>query len=483
MIKKTVLIVDDDPLQCKLFGRFIENMGHNCMVINNGMEAIDFFLKGKIIDGISFKKIDAVLLDLTMPDVDGLTVLKQIVPVKGDVQVIVLTANRDISLAINAINSGALDYIVKGEKDIVARVTASITNALEKKSLKYQISSLVRKTKDKVSFLDISGQSPGILEAIKLAKKISNSLSPVLIEGEEGCGKEMLAKAMHSSGMRSTKPFVIVSCDNLDSKSAEEIIFGLEVESSSDYFTTKILGKLREANGGTIFFDRIELLPTSVQVRFLNFMQTGEFIPVGAKVSTRADARVICSSNEDLKKLVEVKKFREDLRYKISTFTIYMPSLRERGNKDIKLLAENFCDDFSVSENKKIKSIDPQAMQLLYNYDWKDNIRQLRNIIFQAVILCDSDCLKPEHFPSLLSKKDHILSKVKYEIKKNLGLNSELFDIYDDEGKCKTIEAIEEEIVQRLSDIYSENLTEVSKQLGVGRSTLYRRKKDGADGA
>jgi DNA-binding NtrC family response regulator len=475
MVKRNILIVDDEPTQCKVLGKFIGNMGHNFLTMNSGMEVVDFFMNKKIIEGISCYDIDVMLLDLSMPDLDGLTVLKEINPIKGDLQVIVLTANKDISRAISAINLGAIDYIVKGEKDIFARVTASINNAVEKKNLKYQVSYLARKGKDQVAFSDILGQSAQISNVIKLAKKAINSSIPILIEGPSGSGKELLARAIHGSSLKSGKPFVIVECDLLKSSTAEEELFGSE-KSISD-FSSKNIGKIREANNGTIFFEKIDSLKLDLQVKILRFLQEGEVEPVGSSQAVRVNARVISSTNRDLSKMVETKKFREDLRYRIASLPIIIPSLRERGEEDIKILSENFCRNFSINENKKIKGISNDALYLLSNYEWEDNVRQLKNSIFRAVVLCDEDFLKPEHFPQLLNKENNSLTKSKAAIKDNSDINSELIDIFDDEGKCKTLDFIEEEIIKRLVDIYNGNLSEVAKQLDVGRSTIYRKLK------
>ncbi len=475
MVKRTILIVDDEPTQCKVLSKFISGMDHNHLVMNSGKEVVDFFMNKKAIKGISCFDIDVMLLDLSMPDLDGLTVLKQIAPIKGDMQVIVLTANQDVTLAVNAINYGAIDYIVKGERDIFARVTASINNAIEKKNLKYQVSHLVRKGKDQVAFSDVIGQSDALLNTIKLAKKAVNSTIPILIEGPSGSGKEILARAIHGSSPRSGKPFIMVECDLLKSATAEEDLFGSEKMLADGMI--KNIGKLREANNGTIFFEKIDSLKQDLQVKLLRFMQEGEFTPVQGKDPIRVNVRVISSTNRDLEKLVVAKKFREDLRYRISSFPILMPSLKERGEDDIRILSENFCRDFSINENKKIKGIASDTLYLLYNYDWEDNIRQLKNSIFRAVVLCDGDFLKPEHFPQILNKENNSLTKAKSAIKKNSDVNSELIDIFDDEGKCKTIDLIEEEIIRRLVDIHNGNLSEVAKQLDIGRSTIYRKLK------
>lgn len=480
MVKHTILIVDDEPTQRKLLGRFIEDLDHNYLVMSSGMEVVDFFMNKKTIKGISCHDVDVMLLDLSMPDLDGLTVLKQIAPIKGDLQVIVLTANQDVTLAITAINYGAIDYIVKGERDIFARVTASINNAIEKKNLKYQVSHLARKGKDQVSFSDIIGQSEVISNVIKLAKKAVNSTIPILIEGPSGSGKELLARAIHGSSPRSGKPFIMIECDLLKNIDAEEELFGSEKVFADG--AVKNIGKLREANNGTIFFEKVELLKPELQVKLLRFMQEGEFTPVMGKFPIRVNVRVISSTSRDLEKMVIAKKFREDLRYRIAAFPIAVPSLKERGEDDIKLLTENFCRDFAINENKKIKSINPDAFYLLYNYDWEDNVRQLKNFLFRAVVLCDGDFLKPEHFPQLLNKENNSLTKAKAAIKKNSDINSELIDIFDDEGRCKTIDIIEEEIIRRLVDIYNGNLSEVAKQLDIGRSTIYRKLKILNDG-
>ncbi|MBM5783083.1 MAG: sigma-54-dependent Fis family transcriptional regulator, partial [Pelagibacterales bacterium] len=168
---------------------------------------------------------------------------------------------------------------------------------------------------------------------------------------------------------------------------------------------------------------------------------------------------------------------REDLLYRVSAFSIYLPSLKERDHQDIQILAESFCRNFSINENKKIKGISQEALYSLCNYEWEDNIRQLKNSIFRAVILCDDEFLKSEHFPQLLNKENNTLTKSKAVIKENSSINSELIDIFDDEGNCKTLDSIEEEVVRRLVDIYSGNLSEVAKRLDVGRSTVYRKLK------
>ena len=256
MATHTILIVDDEEVQRKAFGKVItSNLGHKCIEMKSGLEAVDFFVNKKSLNNVSYADVDVMLLDLSMPDLDGLSVLKQIAPIKGDVQIIVLTAKKDLTLSVAAINFGAIDYIVKGERDIFARITASINNAIENKNLKYQVSHLGRKERDQVIFSDISGKGEMILKAIESAKKVANSTVPVLIDGPSGSGKELIARAIHGSGSRSGKPFITIECDLLRAD-AEEKLFGSEGFIADGM--VKNIGKLREANSGTIFFKKID---------------------------------------------------------------------------------------------------------------------------------------------------------------------------------------------------------------------------------
>lgn len=475
-MESNILIVDDELTQCKILTKFIEGLGHNPLVITSGIETVDYIMNDKVFDDIPAHDVDVLLLDLSMPDLDGLEVLRQIKETRGDLQIIVLTANKDISLAIKAINYGAIDYVVKGEKDVFSRVSASIKNALEKRNLKYQVSKLERQGKDQVSFSDILGTSEEILSVVQMAKKAVNLTIPVLISGKSGVGKELFAKAIHGSSLKSGKPFVTVECDTLKNRNCDRILLGSD-RVLEDGSIEKDLGKIREANGGTLFLKRIDTLKPDAQMRILRFLQDGEVTPLGSKYPVKVTVRVIASTMEDLDKMVKSGEFRGDLYYKLSSYKISVPSLNERGEGDIKILSEEFCNSFAITENKKIKTIPYDTMYLLCNYEWEDNVRQLRNSIFRAVVLCDESILKPKYFPRLFYKKADIVSKAKARIKKSSDLNSELIDIFDDNGNCKNLSTLEEEIVKRLVEVYGGNLSEVAKRLEVGRSTIYRKLK------
>ncbi|HLD76604.1 MAG TPA: sigma-54 dependent transcriptional regulator [Rickettsiales bacterium] len=473
MSKRNILIVDDEPTQCKMMKKFVTNLGHNAFVMNSGMEVVDFFTSKKVLDNLTYNDIDVMLLDLSMPDIDGLTVLKKIDNVKSDVQIIVLTATSDVTLAVNAINLGATDYIIKGGSDIHARLTSSIKNAIDKKNLKYQVSNLVRKDQNQVVFSDVIGQSKIMLSIIDLAKRAVNIAIPILVEGQNGCGKELLARAIHGSGMRVGKPFIVVECDMMKPEMAEEDLFGLERVVGAK----PKIGKIREAEGGTIFLKKIEVLNLEVQTKLLRFLQDKEFHPTDSHKLVKSNVRLIASTSKDLAKLATEKKFREDLRYALSIFPIQIPSLQKRGDEDIIMLAEHFLRSFTVNENKKIKSFKPETIELLCKSDWKDNVRQLKNFIFRAVILCDDEVLYPEHFPQLLNAQNNYANdKMDDATRKKLGMRSfYTVEIFDENNNCKPLADIEEEISKKLMDKYSGNISEVAKQLSIARSTLYRK--------
>lgn len=473
--RRNILIVDDEPLQTRIFEKFIGDMDHNIITVDSGKKVLDFFLKKRPIkDSLTIHDIDVMLLDLSMPEIDGLSLLKEIATVKGDLQVIVLTATNNISMAVAAISLGAVDYIVKGEKDVYARVITSINNAIEKRSLKYQLSTIERHTKDQVSFTDIIGKSDHIMLALALAKKIANSAIPVLIEGPNGVGKELLARSIHGSSTRSGKPFVTVDCESLKFGGSDEALFGVDRMLDSGVIE-KGLGKIREANGGTMFLDNVNALKLETQIKLLRFIQEGEIEAVGSKVVYKSAVRIISSTNKNLRILVDENRFREDLYYRLNIFPITLPSLKERGSDDIRLLAESFCYNFCISENKKIKGFSNEAMDILSEYEWEDNIRQLKSYIFRAVVLCDDEFINPEHLPRNVRIKDD--DKDDSKAKRICRRTMELIDIFDDESMCKTLDQIEEEVVRRLVEFYNGNLSEVAKQLKVGRSTVYRKLK------
>ncbi|MFT6106830.1 MAG: DNA-binding NtrC family response regulator [Rickettsiales bacterium] len=464
MTAKNILIVDDELVQIKLMSKFVTDIGHNPIAMSDGNEVIDYFINKKTLNGVRPNEVSVMLLDLSMPETDGISILRQIAHHKGDLQVIILTASDEVSSAITSANLGAMDYIVKGEKDLFARVTTSINSAIAKKALKQQVVNLERNNNQQVSFSDLIGNSKDFISTINLAKKASNSNIPILIDGESGTGKELLARAIHGSGSKSGKPFIVVDCEAIKQSDADLILFG-----SKD-----VPGKIRESDGGTLFLNNVHALNSSIQGKILKLAQEGLCEQVDNKTITRVSIRIISSTDQDLESYVRHDKFREDLYYCLGIFLISIPSLKERGGEDIKILAKTFCRDFSISENKNIKGIDEDTLYMISNFDWEDNIRQLRNYIFRAVILCNEDYLKSEHFPQIVNYNNVGKSKRR---PKEFTVKDGILDLFYPDGKCKNLEEIEAEIFTKLLSCFDGNLSEVSKKLKVGRSTIYRKLK------
>jgi DNA-binding NtrC family response regulator len=485
MSKKNILIVDDELVQCKILSKLVENLGYNYLIINNGSEVVNFFSHNKIINNLTSDDIDIMLLDLSMPDLDGLEVLKQITSIKGDLSIIVLTAHVDTSLIISAINLGAIDYIIKGQKNVFDRINASIANAIEKRNLKNKISHLKRQDQGQITFTDIIGNSEKMINIINSAKRVANLFVPVLIQGPQGSSKEFIARAIHGSSLRSAKPFIRVECELLQNHNAGNILFGYN-RTLVDGKAENNPGKIHQAIGGTLFLEKVDMLTLDIQSQILKFIKEIEFIssfkyPPSEHKSNynrqlaKTNIRIISSASKNLLKLVKEKRFNKDLLRYLSSHVIRVPGLKDRGNEDIKLLAESFCHDFAANENKKINNISPEALDLLYNYQWQDNVRQLKHVIFRAVVLCNDQELKAKHFPQLLDQENNSYIEANSFIKKNCNINTELIDIFDDNGKCKSLNVIVEEIIRRLINLHGGNLSEVAKRLDIGRSTVYRR--------
>ena len=250
-------------------------------------------------------------------------------------------------------------------------------------------------------------------------------------------------------------------------------MFGCE-KSSEHKITERLVGKIREADGGTLFLKNVNALKADTQAKLLKFIKNGIVEPIGSNLEIKVVVRIISSTNQDLEGCVRHSRFREDLYYCLNVFIISVPSLSERGLEDIRMLAENFCRDFTVNENKKIRGLSEEALQMLYKFDWEDNVRQLRSYIFRAVVLCDGEMLRPEHFPQIVNSEIFTIPRKKSEeLIKKVGV----VDLFNLDGSCKDLEELETEIFTKLLGCFSGNLSEVSKQLKVGRSTIYRKLK------
>ena len=390
----TILIVDDDPVQCRLLEGMLHKFEYETLTRDSGEGAL------ALLAGPDGARIDCVILDLVMPNLDGLGVLAKMRQSAINVPVIVQTAHGGIDNVVSAMRAGAVDFVVKPAG--AERLHVSLRNALNASALEGELQRLKKSQSGTLSFADIVTKSASMAAVIRIAEKAAGSAIPVLVSGESGVGKEMIARAIHGSGERRAKPFVAVNCGAMPENLVESILFGHE-KGSFTGATERHTGKFVEATGGTLFLDEVGELPQAAQVKLLRAIQEGEVEPVGARKPIKVDVRIISATNRDLIADVRSGRFREDLFYRLHVFPITVPPLRERP-ADIPALARHFLARFSAEEGKRIRVVTPEAMRVLTTFRWPGNIRQLENAVFRAVVLAEADSVGLEEFPQITAQ-------------------------------------------------------------------------------
>jgi DNA-binding NtrC family response regulator len=319
----------------------------------------------------------------------------------------------------------------------------------------------------------------------RLGERAARSSIPVLILGESGVGKEMIARAVHGDSDRAGRPFVAVNCGALPANLVESILFGHE-KGSFTGATDKHLGKFQEANGGSLFLDEVGELPLEMQVKLLRALQEREIDPVGSKRSVKVDVRIIAATNRDLAGAVAEGRFREDLFYRLNVFPLDAPSLRER-REDVPALVEHFVRRFNVEEGKRVVGATPETLALLQAYDWAGNVRQLENAVYRAIVLCDGMYLQPHDFPAIsgvaaplpeAAARPASTAAVSSNVTVLPGSPDSPVRFLDGAGHLRTLEEVERDLIQHAIDVYAGHMSEVARRLGIGRSTLYRKVRE-----
>ncbi|MFL5042855.1 MAG: sigma-54-dependent transcriptional regulator [Xanthobacteraceae bacterium] len=491
----TVLIVDDDPVQRRLLEAMVRRFGHDAIAVDGG-EAAVAALTGRE------AAVDCVVLDLVMPDLDGLGVLACMREAGISLPVIVQTAHGGIDNVISAMRAGAADFVVKPVG--VERLQVSLRNALAATALESEIQRLKRSRAGTLTFKDIVTRSPRMHAVLRQAEKAATSAIPVLIEGQSGVGKELVARAIHGCGERRAKPFVAVNCGAIPDNLVESLLFGHE-KGAFTGATERHTGKFVEASGGTLFLDEVGELPASAQVKLLRAIQEGEVEPVGARKPVKVDVRLISATNRNLIADVKQGRFREDLFYRLHVFPLSMPPLAERP-EDIPDLVRHFLARISAEEGKRIRAVTPQALALLRAYAWPGNVRQLENAVFRAVVLAEGDEIGIGEFPQieaqlagyrelqqqaqgpaaetgatevteLASLEPAAPPLAIAEAGQPISLPGSL-DLLDAQGDLRPLEEVENEILRFAITHYHGQMSEVARRLRIGRSTLYRKLKD-----
>lgn len=478
----TVLVVDDDPVQRRLLDAMLKRSGYDVVAVDSGNEALNLLGHG---DG---EKFDAMVLDLVMPELDGMGVLALLRERGIEIPVIVQTAHSSIETVVNAMRAGAVDFVVKPVG--AERLQISLKNALKLGALEHELRHIKRRAAGQLGFRDLATKSPDMGRVIRLAERAAKSNIPILVEGESGVGKEVLARAIQGSSDRKGKSFVTVNCGAIPHNLVESILFGHE-KGSFTGATERHVGKFVEANGGTLFLDEVGELPLDAQVKLLRAIQEGEVDPVGGKKSVRVDIRIISATNKSLLEQVKRGEFREDLYYRLNVFPITLPPLRQR-REDIPDLARGFLARFAAEEGRKLRGISAEALNLISGYDWPGNVRQLENAMFRAVVLADGDELTVAEFPQIAAQMDGYdirippapaaMARAEPRDETPRIIQVPVRDPNSLElvagSDMRKLDELEREIIKFALTHYRGHMSEVSRKLGIGRSTLYRKLKD-----
>jgi len=468
---RTVLIVDDDPTQRRLLQAVVEKAGFSVLQASDGDMALDMATGPDA-------NIHVMLLDLIMPGRNGMDTLVELSQRKPDLPVIVLTGKGGIDTVVSAMQKGARDFVVKPASP--ERIVVSIRNALEVNTLVSEVSRLKKQTTGAFAFKDLIGASTSMRPVIAMGERGAKANIPILITGESGVGKEVVARAIQGSSERAGAAFVTVNCGAIPETLVESILFGHE-KGSFTGAQARHAGKFQEASGGTLFLDEIGELPLDMQVKLLRVLQEGEVDPIGSKRPVKVDVRIISATNRDLAECVREGTFREDLYYRLNVFPIAIPPLRER-REDIPALLEHFIKRVNASERMKITGAEPETLGLLKSCDWPGNVRQLENAVFRAMILSDGVTLKPSDFPQLSGLTPELVNLPEKRDPLDSFVSgddiSEDVRVLDREGHIRTLELIERDIISFAIDTYQGQMSEVSRRLGIGRSTLYRKVRE-----
>ncbi len=481
-MSEVVLIVDDDPVQRRLLETTVQRFGYQAIVADGGDAAVKLLTRPDT-------HVDAMVLDLVMPDLDGLGVLAFMREAGLTIPVIVQTAHGGIDNVVSAMRAGATDFVVKPASP--ERLEVSLRNALSARALAGELQRLKRRHEGTLTIADVITRSAAMQPVLKAAEKAAASAISVLIEGESGVGKELIARAIHGSGARRAKPFVAVNCGAMPETLVESILFGHE-KGSFTGATERHPGKFIEADGGTLFLDEVGELPAPAQVKLLRALQDGAVEPVGGRKIVKVDVRIISATNRNLIADVKAGRFREDLFYRLHVFPLSVPPLRTR-REDIPELTRHFVARFAAEEGKRLLGINRDALSLLAAANWPGNVRQLENAIFRAVVLAEGEEIGPGEFPQVaaqiaadevavpqLTEPSPAIVASWPDIPADLApvriaTPGHSLPLTDSQGHVRPLEDIERDSIRFAISHYRGQMSEVARKLRIGRSTLYRK--------
>ncbi|CAM4004544.1 sigma-54 dependent transcriptional regulator [Mucilaginibacter galii] len=433
----SILIIDDEKKLSGLLSRIIELEGFQVHQAATGKEGIKLLMQEDVL---------VVLSDVKLPDVNGIELVKDIKAKKPYVEVINLTAYGTIADGVKAMQNGAFNYITKGDDN--DKIIPLIYQAVDKAQLQKRVYDLEKKVQNKYSFAQIIGTSKPVTDAVSLARKVAATDTTVLLLGETGTGKEVFASAIHYESQRRLMPFVAINCSSFTAELLESELFGYKAGAFTGAVKDK-KGLLEEAQHGTVFLDEIGEVSMELQAKLLRVLESKTFIKVGDTQTTKVNLRILAATNRDLQKEAEAGRFRLDLFYRLSVFTISLPSLNERKG-DIEALAQYYLDQFATKAGRRPMKLTPDFIRLLNQHQWKGNIRELKNVMERIVILADDDTLTPDLLPPEFNY---------------VSTNTNALDL----------ETVERQHIQKVLSHTRGNKTETARLLGIGLTTLYRK--------
>lgn len=446
-----VVVIDDDPEMRSMCVDQLKMEGYQVREFADGREALAFLNGGKP----EADQVELILTDLRMPEVDGLSLLRNFKPKHPDVPVILMTAYASIESAVEGLRKGAFDYLTKPFK--LAEMSHAVERAVLFGRLRRENKTLVKEIKGKWSLNDIVGKSPALREVFDVVERVSTSASSVLITGESGTGKEVIARAIHQRSPRAEKQFVAVNCTAIPDTLMESELFGYMKGSFTGANADK-RGLFEEAEGGTIFLDEIGDMDVALQAKLLRVLQERTIRPVGSTQNKAIDVRVIAATHKDLKKAIANGTFREDLYYRLAVIPIVMPPLRHRP-EDIPLLAHHFLNKYSLMNGGRVHGFSPEAMQRLMGLPWPGNVRELENLIERLVVMSKTSVIQVTDIPAGEEKS----------FENFFGQNV---------GDLPSLEELEKRYISLVLEKTGSRKEKAAQILGINRRTLYRKERE-----
>ena len=462
---RTLLLIDDEPAQGRLVAAIVARAGWRTLRARHAEEAL------ALLGGPGTPAVDAALIDRWsvgvdadgVPSADDVALLRARHPT---LPILMIAATPTVAAAVAAMRTGATDFLVKPLAP--DRLLAALDAAVDGRRGAGELRPLTEKLPQVLAFDEIVGSSSGFRSALAIAAKAARARVSILVEGESGVGKEVVAQAIHAASPRARRPLIVVNCGGIPANLIESELFGHERGAFTGAFDRRI-GRFEQADSGTLFLDEVGELSPDAQVRLLRVLQSGEVTPIGARGHRIVDVRVVAATNRTLLDEVAAGRFREDLYYRLAVVQVAVPPLRERI-ADIPALARHLLARIADQPGQRGLGITDAALALLMRYDWPGNVRQLQNALFRAAVLCDGDALTIADFPQIAAETGSQRIAPATGPARGGGVT-----LYEPNGHMRPLEAIEADVIRLAIGHYRGRMTEVARRLGIGRSTLYRK--------